>query len=72
MPHPDQTRKLAWAFASSFTLMCGYYVLRAVGGTLYLAGGLVMAWNVFMTIRGRLRDEAAIPTTFVPQAQPAE
>ena len=63
---------LVYSFAETVAAMFPYYVLRAVGGTLYLAGGLVMAWNVFMTIRGRLRDEAAIPTTFVPQAQPAE
>ncbi|MBB3136689.1 cytochrome c oxidase cbb3-type subunit 1 [Rhizobium pisi] len=63
---------LVYSFAETVAAMFAYYVLRAVGGTLYLAGGLVMAWNVFMTIRGHLRDEAAIPTTFVPQAQPAE
>ncbi|MBY5392895.1 cytochrome-c oxidase, cbb3-type subunit I [Rhizobium leguminosarum] len=63
---------LVYSFAETVAAMFPYYVLRAVGGTLYLAGGLVMAWNVFMTIRGHLRDEAAIPTTFVPQAQPAE
>nr|AAG00947.1 FixNf [Rhizobium etli CFN 42] len=63
---------LVYSFAETVAAMIPYYVLRAVGGALYLAGGLVMAWNVFMTIRGHLRDEAAIPTTFVPQAQPAE
>ncbi|NNG73258.1 cytochrome-c oxidase, cbb3-type subunit I [Rhizobium laguerreae] len=63
---------LVYSFAETVAAMFPYYVLRAVGGTLYLAGGLVMAWNVFMTIRGHLRDEAAIPTTFVPQPQPAE
>lgn len=63
---------LVYSFAETVAAMFPYYVLRAVGGTLYLAGGLVMAWNVFMTIRGHLRDEAAIPTTFAPQPQPAE
>ncbi|MBY5606298.1 cytochrome-c oxidase, cbb3-type subunit I [Rhizobium leguminosarum] len=63
---------LVYSFAETVAAMFPYYVLRAIGGALYLAGGLVMAWNVFMTIRGHLRDEAAIPTTFVPQAQPAE
>ncbi|NEH47119.1 cytochrome-c oxidase, cbb3-type subunit I, partial [Rhizobium leguminosarum] len=63
---------LVYSFAETVAAMFPYYVLRAVGGTLYLAGGLVMAWNVFMTIRGHLRDEAAIPTTFAPQLQPAE
>ncbi|MBY5336909.1 cytochrome-c oxidase, cbb3-type subunit I [Rhizobium leguminosarum] len=63
---------LVYSFAETVAAMIPYYVLRAIGGALYLAGGLVMAWNVFMTIRGHQRDEAAIPTTFVPQAQPAE
>jgi cytochrome c oxidase cbb3-type subunit 1 len=63
---------LVYSFAETVAAMIPYYVLRAVGGALYLAGGLVMAWNVFMTIRGHLRDEAPIPTSLVPQAQPAE
>ncbi|MBB4233096.1 cytochrome-c oxidase, cbb3-type subunit I [Rhizobium mongolense] len=63
---------LVYSFAETVAAMFPYYVLRVVGGGLYLAGGLVMAWNVFMTIRGRLRNEAAIPTTYVPQTQHAE
>ncbi|WP_168880164.1 cytochrome-c oxidase, cbb3-type subunit I [Rhizobium sp. P28RR-XV] len=63
---------LVYSFAETVAAMFPYYVLRTLGGTLYLGGGLVMAWNVFMTIRGRVRDEAAIPTAYVPQAQPAE
>ena len=27
------------------------YVVRGLGGVLYLAGGLVMVWNMWMTIR---------------------
>ena len=63
---------LVYSFAETVAAMYPYYVLRVVGGGLYLAGGIVMAWNVFMTIRGHLRDELAIPTAYVPQAQPAE
>ncbi|WFU13383.1 cytochrome-c oxidase, cbb3-type subunit I (plasmid) [Rhizobium sp. CB3090] len=63
---------LVYSFAETVAAMFPYYVLRAVGGGLYLAGGLVMAWNVFMTVRGHLRNEAALPTSYVPQAQPAE
>jgi len=59
---------LVYSFAETVAAMYPYYVLRAVGGGLYLAGGLVMAWNVYMTIRGHQREEAAIPTAFVPQA----
>jgi len=63
---------LVYSFAETVSAMIPYYVLRAVGGALYLAGGVVMAWNVYMTICGRLRDEAAIPSAHVLQAQPAE
>jgi cytochrome c oxidase cbb3-type subunit 1 len=63
---------LVYSFAETVAAMFPYYVLRTLGGGLYLAGGLVMAWNVFMTILGHQRDEAALPTTYVPQAQAAE
>jgi cytochrome c oxidase cbb3-type subunit 1 len=46
-------------------------VVRALGGGLYLAGALVMAWNITMTILGRQRQEA--PTSgAVPLPQAAE
>jgi cytochrome c oxidase cbb3-type subunit 1 len=35
--------------------------VRGIGGLMYLAGGLIMAWNVWMTIRGYERDEAPQP-----------
>jgi cytochrome c oxidase cbb3-type subunit 1 len=34
------------------------YAARAFGGVLYLAGALVMVWNIYQTIRGRKRTEA--------------
>ena len=37
-----------------------YYVVRAIGGALYLAGALIMAWNIAMTILGHERDEEPI------------
>jgi cytochrome c oxidase cbb3-type subunit 1 len=41
-----------------------YYLIRALGGLLYLGGGLLMAFNVWKTIRGDLREE-------VPMGAPA-
>ena len=35
-----------------------YYTIRVVGGLLYLAGMIIMVFNVWMTIIGKLRDEA--------------
>nr|WP_316654575.1 cytochrome-c oxidase, cbb3-type subunit I [uncultured Gellertiella sp.] len=62
---------LVYSFAESVKAMFPYYVLRAVGGTLYLVGGLVMAYNVFMTIRGHQRNEAPIAGS-VPAVLAAE
>ena len=39
------------------------YLIRAFGGLLYLSGALVMAFNVWMTIAGKLREEAAMTET---------
>ena len=48
---------LVYSFVEVVTAMFPMYVIRALGGTLYLAGALIMVWNVAMTVRGRLRDE---------------
>ena len=34
------------------------YILRMTGGLMYLSGALVMTFNVWMTLAGKLRDEA--------------
>jgi cytochrome c oxidase cbb3-type subunit 1 len=39
---------------------------------LYLVGGLVMAWNVLMTIRGDVRAEGCRWARIAPCRQPAE
>jgi cytochrome c oxidase cbb3-type subunit 1 len=33
------------------------YVVRSLGGLLYLAGFLIMVFNIWMTVKGRIRDE---------------
>jgi cytochrome c oxidase cbb3-type subunit 1 len=48
-----------------------YYVMRAAGGALYLAGAILMAFNITMTILGYQRDEEPIGGT-VPALQPAQ
>ncbi|UUL84222.1 cytochrome-c oxidase, cbb3-type subunit I [Sphingomonas qomolangmaensis] len=49
---------LVYAFAEVVAAMHPYYVIRTAGGLLYFAGALFMVWNVWMTCRGKLRDEA--------------
>ncbi|TCN29028.1 cytochrome-c oxidase, cbb3-type subunit I [Sinorhizobium americanum] len=56
----DDQGFLVYSFAESVAAMLPYYVMRAAGGALFLAGALLMAFNVTMTILGRVRDEASI------------
>ncbi len=56
----DDQGFLVYSFAESVAAMFPYYVMRAAGGALFLAGALLMAFNVTMTILGRVRDEASI------------
>jgi cytochrome c oxidase cbb3-type subunit 1 len=67
----DDQGFLVYSFAESVAAMKPYYIVRAIGGLMYLAGALVMAWNVYMTIRGYQREEEPIGG-YVPVAQPAE
>jgi cytochrome c oxidase cbb3-type subunit 1 len=57
---------LTYTFVESVKATYPFYVIRVVGGALYLAGMLVMAWNTWMTaVKGRA------VTVVVPTAQPA-
>ena len=59
---------LEYSFAESVSAMHPFYVIRALGGTLYLIGALIMAYNLWMTVRG---DEAGEPVA-EPRLAPAE
>jgi len=48
---------LVYSFAETVAAMHPYYVLRMLGGLMYLAGALIMAFNVYKTIRGEIRSE---------------
>ncbi len=66
----DSQGFLVYSFAETVAALHPYYVMRAAGGLLYLAGALVMAFNIYMTIAGKVRDERPMP---VPaKLQPAE
>lgn len=42
---------LEYSFIETVEAMHPLYVIRALGGILFLAGALIMAWNVVMTLR---------------------
>ncbi|MGF7159519.1 cytochrome c oxidase cbb3-type subunit 1 [Rhodoligotrophos appendicifer] len=46
---------LVYSFVETVAAMHPYYVIRTLGGVLYLTGGILMAINVWKTIRGDVR-----------------
>ena len=50
---------LVYSFVESVKATFPFYLIRLVGGLLYLAGMLLMTWNVVMT--ARMGPEAASP-----------
>jgi cytochrome c oxidase cbb3-type subunit I len=67
------------SFAETVAAKFPMYLLRGFGGVLYLSGGLIMAFNVWQTIAGNLRQEEPLggpaydPARDVPlNAVPAE
>ncbi|TAE80914.1 MAG: cytochrome-c oxidase, cbb3-type subunit I [Alphaproteobacteria bacterium] len=48
---------LEYSFVETVMAMHPMYVIRAIGGGLFLVGALIMAFNIFMTIKGVRRDE---------------
>jgi cytochrome c oxidase cbb3-type subunit 1 len=57
--NPDGT--LVYTFVESVKATFPYYVIRLLGGLLYLGGMLIMAWNVVMTVRSGEAAAAPIP-----------
>ncbi len=54
----DDQGFLVNSFIDTVTAIHPEYVMRVFGGLLYLAGALVMAFNIYKTIRGDVRKEA--------------
>ena len=67
----DEQGFLVYSFVESVAALHPYYLIRALGGGLYLTGALIMAWNVAMTVLGYQRDEEPIGGA-IPAMQPAE
>ena len=54
---------LVYSFAEVVAAMHPYYLIRATGGMLYLTGAFIMAFNIWMTIAGKLRTETPMGET---------
>ncbi len=55
----DELGFLQYAFVETVEAMHPFYVVRAMGGILFLLGALIMIYNLIRTARGDLRQEAA-------------
>ena len=65
----DQQGYLVYSFVETVAALHPFYVIRALGGLLYLSGGLLMAYNVWKTIRSAVPSEQAVGVVLL---QPAE
>ena len=57
------------SFADTVAAKMPMYIVRGLGGVMYLAGALIMLWNLYQTMRRRVQGEAASTS---PAAVPAE
>ncbi|MDP2431595.1 MAG: cytochrome-c oxidase, cbb3-type subunit I [Pseudomonadota bacterium] len=55
----DEFGNLQYSFVESVAAMHPFYAMRAIGGVFFLAGMLLMAYNMYQTIRQGVRAEAA-------------
>ena len=56
----DELGFLQYSFVETVEAMHPFYVIRAMGGVLFLIGALMMAYNLVRTIRGDVRQEEAV------------
>ena len=55
----DELGFLQYSFVESVEALHPYYVTRALGGLFFVIGSLIMAWNLYRTIKGDVRDETS-------------
>ncbi len=67
----DDQGFLVNSFVDTVTAIHPEYVMRTFGGLLFLIGALVMAYNIYRTIRGDIREEAPMGGQ-APAMAPAE
>ena len=68
----DQLGFLQYSFVETVEAMHPFYVIRALGGVLFLAGALIMVYNLVRTVRGDIREEKPMVAEPAAAAAPAE
>jgi cytochrome c oxidase cbb3-type subunit 1 len=64
--NPDGT--LVYTFVESVKATYPFYVIRLLGGLLYLSGMLIMAWNTVMTVRSGKAAVVPVPAVAAAHA----
>ncbi len=57
----DSLGFLEYSFVETVEAMHPFYVIRALGGVLFLAGAVIMAYNLWRTARGDVRETEPLP-----------
>jgi len=68
----DEFGFLQFSFIETVEAMHPFYVIRALGGVLFLAGALVMVYNLWRTTRGEVRAEEPLMGARAAATTPAE
>jgi cytochrome c oxidase cbb3-type subunit 1 len=53
----DSLGFLQYSFGETVAAMHPFYAIRALGGLLFVVGTVMMAYNLFRTVRGDVRTE---------------
>ena len=64
----DEFGNLAYSFIDTVTVLHPYYIIRAVGGSLYLVGFAMFIYNVVKTMTSGRRVEASELQNRTPMA----
>jgi cytochrome c oxidase cbb3-type subunit 1 len=56
---------LTYSFVESVQAMHPYFIVRFLGGVFFLTGTVIMAWNIWKTIKGAKPATASIPAPAV-------
>ena len=64
----DSLGFLEYSFIETVEAMHPFYIIRATGGLFFLTGALIMAYNLWMTVKS---GEAATETSMQPNIAPA-
>ena len=59
----DADGTLMYTFAESVAEMHPYYAMRAIGGMIYWLGGVIMLYNVIMTVRQAVGQRSTAAAT---------